>query len=194
MKDLKMKAESYTEGKINEILTQAVVQAYMDGYRDGYNDCENSIPTNLLYNQTEFVDLGLPSGTLWAMDYEKESDEVLYLPHGEANCLNIPTEEQWNELNRECRFELDKSSNNDLKKLKIVGPNGNIIIFNCTGMFRSDYKEYMYKFCMWLKDESNESSDRNAVSFSAYSKREEGNIYHYFSGYKLPVRLVKSPK
>lgn len=194
MKDLKMKAESYAEGKINEILSQAVVQAYMDGYRDGYNDCENSIPTNLLDNQTEFVDLGLPSGTLWAKDYEKESDEVLYLSHGDANSLNIPTEEQWDELNRECRFELDKFPDNNLKKLKVVGPNGNILTFNCTGMFRSDHKENMYKFCMWLKDESNESSNKNAIIFSAYSKREEGNISQCFSGYKLPVRLVKQPQ
>lgn len=194
MKDLKMKAESYTEGKINEILTQAVVQAYMDGYRDGYNDGENSIPTNLLDNQTEFVDLGLPSGTLWAKDYEKKSDEVLYLPHSEANCLNIPTKEQWEELEEICQFELVHDKDNDLISAECIGPNGNVIIFEITGMITSKMvtgsKKYAVYF--WLKDESdNSSKDAIKIRYTSNWKTSKINVTDFFSGYKLPVRLVK---
>lgn len=95
------RAGNYAEGKANEAITKAIAQAYADGYRDGYKDREEEIPVDLRDNKTEYVDLGLPSGTLWSNDYEKENGETLYLPYGEAanmrflrknngmNCLNI---------------------------------------------------------------------------------------------------------
>lgn len=107
MEDLVKKAENYAEGKVNEVLTLAIEQAYIDGYRDGYKDCEEEISVDLPCEEVEYVDLGLPSGTLWAKDYMKEENGniLLYMTHGEANCLNIPTQEQWDELKRVCVFE-----------------------------------------------------------------------------------------
>ena len=51
-------------------MDKAIAQAYADGYRNGYKDREEEIPVDLRDNKTEYVDLGLPSGTLWSTDYE----------------------------------------------------------------------------------------------------------------------------
>lgn len=201
MEDIVKRAENYAEGKVNEVLTQVITKAYLEGYQDGYRDCEAKHSVDILNEEgvedddVEYVDLELPSGTLWAKDYKTDDNNTrIYMPHSEANSLSIPTKEQWDELNRVCRFEKERYQSGSLKKLKIVGPNGRILIFNVTGRFFTDSIEDTLECYMWLKDESNESSDKNAVRFNEYSKREEGNISHYFSGYKLPVRLVKQPK
>ena len=66
------KADKYADGKANEAITKAIAQAYMDGYRDGYKDREAEIPVDFRNNKTTYVDLGLPSRTLWSTDYEKD--------------------------------------------------------------------------------------------------------------------------
>ena len=66
MKELIEVANNYAENKTNEVLTSAIAQAYADGYKDGYRDREEEIPVDIRFKKTEYVDLGLPSGTLWA--------------------------------------------------------------------------------------------------------------------------------
>lgn len=64
------KADKYAAGKANKAITNAIAQAYIEGYKAGYKDCEMEIPVDLRDDKTEYVDLGLPSGTLWATKYE----------------------------------------------------------------------------------------------------------------------------
>lgn len=197
MEDLVKKAENYAEGKVNEVLTLAIEQAYIDGYRDGYKDCEEEISVDLSCEEVEYVDLGLPSGTLWAKDYMKEENGniLLYMTHGEANCLNIPTQEQWDELKRVCVFEKktakDFQGSEYLTKLKILAPNGAILIFDTTGYFTTEYK-HNRSVNFWLKDDSEESFKKNAVKLDYWMKIDDDReIEDIFCGYKLPVRLVK---
>ena len=77
-------AEKYAEGKANQAITKAIADAYVEGYKAGYKDREEEIPMDLRDNKTEYVDLGLPSGTLWASDYEKSGGKYIYLPYEEA--------------------------------------------------------------------------------------------------------------
>ena len=71
-------AKKYAEGKANKAITKAIADAYVEGYKAGYKDREEEIPMDLRDNKTEYVDLGLPSGTLWASDYEKSNGEYIY--------------------------------------------------------------------------------------------------------------------
>lgn len=73
----KDKAKEYAEGKVIEALSQVVADAYMLGYNAGYQDGIDKLSKDSVSEETEFVDLGLPSGTLWASDYVKDGDEVL---------------------------------------------------------------------------------------------------------------------
>ena len=68
MEELREKANCYAEKNVINVLKEAFAKVYADGYRDGYKDRENEIPVDLRLSQTEFIDLGLPSGTLWAND------------------------------------------------------------------------------------------------------------------------------
>ena len=105
MIELNEKASIYAEENVINVLKEAFAKVYADGYRDGYKDCQNEIPVELRSNQTEFVDLGLPSGTLWSGEYEKEKDSLRYAPFDKAKTMMIPTKEQCEELLSYCKWE-----------------------------------------------------------------------------------------
>ena len=161
------KAASYAEGKANEFIKKAIAQAYADGYQDGYKDREAEIPVDLRDNKTEYVDLGLPSGTLWAADYEKVNGEILYLPHGKAQEYSIPTEEQWEELMKCCRWEYDRNGGDsqELDWAKCIGPNGNILNFNFAGKKTAKGFSDSKRIVFWLKDESDNLQKKTGLIF-----------------------------
>ena len=192
------KADKYADGKANEAITKAIAQAYLDGYRDGYNDREAEIPEDFRDNKTTYIDLGLPSRTLWSEDYEKDGENNrLYLPYERAEYMKLPTSEQWNELISECEIETEWYSNqySFIKQVKCVGPNGNILRFDITGMYKTDDKISTSDIYFWLED-LDDSTYKNAVRF--YSQNEQSTMHiclqkvsSMFSGYRLPVRLVR---
>ena len=180
-------ANTYAEGKANEALTKAIAQAYIDGFNDGYKSWKEN--TLLGYESTEFVDLGLPSGTLWASDYVKDSEgEVCYLPYIEARKYSIPSMEQWEELSNTCEWAVDSDN-----RITCIGLNGNLITFNQTGFIKLINFTDRGRVWMWMiDDESVNAKDtihmyvRNNV-FPPIKKL----ICKSFSGFKLPVRLVR---
>ena len=72
MIELNEKADIYAEENVINVLKEAFAKVYADGYRDGYKDCLDHVSVNLRISNTEYVDLGLPSGTLWSADYERK--------------------------------------------------------------------------------------------------------------------------
>lgn len=58
-------AKKYAEGKINDILNQAIIDAYSAGYNVGYQDGYKKAEKETILEEMKYVDLGLPSGTLW---------------------------------------------------------------------------------------------------------------------------------
>ena len=126
------KSKIYAEGKVIEALRQVVADAYMVGYNAGYQDGIDKIAEDSVLEETEFVDLGLPSGTLWASDYVKDGDEVLFLPYPEALKYDIPTKEQVDELREYCEISI-KYDEDDYYVHIVLGPNGNSIVFKGHG-------------------------------------------------------------
>ena len=82
-----------------------------------------------------FVDLGLPSGTKWCNI--NEPDMATYKDAVEKYGKSLPTQKQYTELYEKCEWLELKDGG-----YKVVGPNGNFVIFpltgfiNCTGEFR----------------------------------------------------------
>lgn len=192
------KADKYADGKANEAITNAIAQAYIDGYRDGYRDREQEVPADFRDNKTEYIDLGLPSRTLWSSDYEKDGDSYLYLPYERAEYLKIPTKEQWEELCSSCRWEYVIDNSYDFCKVKCIGPNGNVIIFNRTGKINSDQQVNGWEAFFWLEETNQEDLTRNCVHMWNDGKRltdpyKRGRIAieKCYLGYKLRVRLVR---
>ena len=109
--DINERAKQYAEGKVREALTSAVEQAYIKGYEAGYAEGLNR---NEVTNQgivtidgLEYVDLNLPSGTLWSKNYIVSPEGTsLYLKYYEAAKLHIPTTTQFRELETYCSKEI----------------------------------------------------------------------------------------
>jgi hypothetical protein len=192
MKELDTISANYAAGKANEVMEKAIAQAYADGYRDGYKDREEEFPVDLRDNKTEFVDLGLPSGTMWAKEFEKDGDKVHYLPYCDASTLSLPTEEQWNELLSFCRWEFTYVSNYS-RKYDCIGPNGKVITFKSYGFHKVDETiEQIERIYFWLKDSSEEPDKKLVYMF--YDRGEIKTISKSFMGFKYPVRLVQIRK
>lgn len=193
--DIREKANKYAEGKANESITKAIEQAYLDGYSDGYKKHEEEMPTDINENETEFIDLGLPSGTLWATDYERIDGEITYLPYDKANKIEIPTEEQWKELESLCKWEYEIDSEFDFCKAKCVGPNGNIIHFIRTGRYQTDKLSEVWETFFWIKDVNNYTEKKNVYMCNSgrMSRYCRGAVClsKSFSGFKLAIRLVR---
>ena len=188
-------ADKYAEGKANEAITKAIADAYIEGYKAGYKDREEEIPMELRDNKTEYIDLGLPSRTLWSTDYEKLDGEYLYLPYEKAEYLKIPTKEQWEELKTSCKWEYNIDNCHDFIRCRCVGPNGQILKFERTGRIITEGNVDEWEAFFWIEDDS-DINEKNSIHMFNYLKRSakefgKCELSKNFSGYKLPVRLVR---
>lgn len=190
------RAAQYAENKINEAFTKAVAEAYSEGYRAGYEDGRKDIPVAPEESRTEFVDLGLPSGTLWAADYEHDDEGIIYLPYGEAERMNLPTEEQWKELSTHCRWDYEIDGAFDLCNVTCLGPNGKTINFKRTGRKTVAGDCDSWEAFFWIADPNSSNQDKKVLHMYNWGKRiKEKNgksiISLNFCGNQLPIRLVK---
>ena len=188
-------ADKYAEGKANEAITKAIADAYIEGYKAGYKDREEEIPMELRDNKTEYIDLGLPSRTLWSTDYEELDRKYLYLPYEKAEYLKIPTKEQWEELKTSCKWEYDIDNYYDFICCRCVGPNGQILKFEWTGRIITEGNVDEWEAFFWIEDDS-DLNEKNSIHMFNYLKRSakefgKCELSKNFSGYKLPVRLVR---
>jgi hypothetical protein len=183
MKELNDIAAQYAADNADRFLTQLIAQSFADGYRQGYKDREDEIPVSLRDGNTEFVDLGLPSGTLWSNDYEKMDEKTLFLTYEKAEGYSLPSVKQCEELFSKCRWTYTRTSG-----FTCIGPNGNIIRFRHTGFMKIEGKIIHFDQCyMWLSFDDSGTTKKGMVQDGEVMK-----ISDVFMGYRLPVRLVKN--
>ena len=183
MIELNEKAGIYAEENVINVLKEAFAKVYADGYRDGYKDCNS----NVSVSKTEYVDLGLPSGTLWSADYEKDVDEIIFDPYELASTKAIPTRAQWNELRRCAKWKFI-GKDDKLEVVKCIGPNGNTISFHPAGGENFTKKVRSGRVLFWVKS----TSLRNcAVHLWKYNNEGHEDTDSQSSDLKLPIRLVK---
>lgn len=187
--DINEKASKYAESKANEGITKMIADAYLEGYKEGYAAREQEIPMEIRDRKTKYIDLGLPSGTLWATDYEKQDGEVLYLPYCEARTMKIPTEEQLRELYEKCRWHKKFNHKPEIESMYCIGPNGRKLSFTLPGIIKTDEKEEPTIIRFWIRNNNDKEGTKAARihTFSCLSSDTE----EVFSGYGLAVRLVQ---
>lgn len=194
--DIREQANKYAEGKANEAITNAIAEAYIEGYKAGYKDREDKIPMELRTNQVEYVDLGLPSGTLWSTDYERLDGEIQYLTYEKAKTMKLPTKEQWEELYSVCKWRCelkkDKFGCHKYYYAECVGPNGNTLKFIRTGLIEFTGIEVHDRSYFWL-EYAKDANNKNSIHlfYNNHLHNTEGYLENCFIGFKLPVRLVK---
>lgn len=176
----------------SEEIASIIKEAYIKGYEQGCLDSNKSINIDCV----EYVDLGLPSGTLWSsipLDYLNYGYKQRLLSYQEALKLQIPTVDQWEEICQFCKFVQDK----------IIGPSGQRIGY---GWAPSGYRIYNLgegctenKQMFWLKGDVDD--DNTAPTFIYDIKREDEvefvfshttGMARHFTGFKLPVFLVRN--
>lgn len=193
----KDKVQEYVEGKVTDALNKVVTDAYLAGYNAGYQDGYNKVVKDSVSEESEFVDLGLPSGTLWSSDYVKDdNDKAIYVAQENGTDYEIPTYEQFKELMDECKWE-QKSEKNWTESgfyhwhewAICLGPNGNKITFEKTGLYEAtDSLTRTSEILFWLNNK--EYFHRNCASITLNDLNVDSE--NVFSGYKLPIRLVKT--
>lgn len=141
-------------------------------------------------NNNTFVDLGLPSGTLWASE-NAVLDGKEHFTFDEA-CENfgelLPSKENWLELFENCSRKWDRKR----KGCKLTGPNGNSVFLPAEG---SRYGSALYgagRSGYYWSSSPNSSNVDNA--YGVYF--DSGRVNHQNRNYRYGgfcVRLCKKP-
>ena len=134
--------------------------------------------TALTMQAQQFVDLGLPSGTLW-----KNADQFGLSNHYDAvnnydgtNGCNLPTLSQWEELISVCQWESINGG------IKVTGPNGKSIILSSKGIYDCNDHAHMINCGFYWS------------SSVAYDNNGEEVFYHlYFCEDELSSDMVEKP-
>ena len=127
-----------------------------------------------------WVDLGLPSGTLW-----KDSNEDGYYAYDEAVRKfgsRLPTKAQFEELKDKCTWTWMGNG------YKVTGPNGNSITLPAAG-YRSCYGDV---YCVGTYGTYWSSTPYDSdYAWRLYFYSSEVDIYYYDCCYGQSVRLVQ---
>lgn len=130
----------------------------------------------------QYVDLGLPSRTLWKATNEAGG----FMTHPQAKYLygrRLPSMEQWEELNGMCTWVWVG------KAYKVTGPNGKSITLPATG-YRNPKGSFgsVGEECIYWSYESNSERANYFEASSIYGTRKIGSLP---LNYAHSVRLVK---
>jgi hypothetical protein len=199
MKDLQERAENYAAEKMNELIAKAITQAFVDGYKTGFEERNGKIDSMAYIDENITVhDLGLPSGTLWSLDYLKdENEQTDYLPYVKAARLGLPSKEQVEELIEHCKWQGDFSSTRGtFYGANCIGATGESIRFGSRGYKENEsVVDAPYygggNAYFWIQDDE-VGVEKNAVRiYDVRDGEPEIEIVKIFSGYKLPVLIVR---
>lgn len=178
-----MTKDELTEQITNDVISKIqplIKEAFLKGYELG----ELRSALTVKVDGVEYVDLGLPSGTLWSKTpFHGIISNYSKFCYDDAQKLNIPTEEQCKELLANKKTVINGAC------IETVGANGKRITAYAYGSYLGEGCEEMSKF--WIKGIPDGS--HNAPVLTAYQNNlGVYSISKHFTGYRLPVFLVKS--
>ena len=154
----------------------------------GYQvDEEKSTFTNIVFKPIEkkWVDLGLPSGTLW-----RDVNEEGYYSWNEMmnafNKENLPKLTDFAELYDYCNWKWDDKK----KGMVVTGPNGNNIFIPALGYRDNQFTSIGHVGNYWSTSSYNNFAYNLYFGKSGYVTPSDGNN----RGYRLSVRCIKRTK
>ena len=193
MKVEELLAQSYYESHEAQF-KELILSAYTKGYTEGYNNAlkkSREIKNNLV---VPYVDLGLPSGTLWADPRRIIPPGCKYTnydirPYCEVCELTLPTLEDFQELLNHCELSFCDDSP---KTVYITAPNGQRIVIQ-TQNYQPKNSNYLHirkgdvvpegTNMFWLKSEV---KDNEASAVVVDTNIKELYPSTHYVGYKLP--------
>lgn len=161
--DIKNEAHEYALKAMEAELTK-IEEAYIAGYEAGKK--VGGFKPVIQEDNIEWVDMSLPSGTLWSEPLQKDLD-CIEAVFNEVKDLDLPTEEDFREL---------------LKETKHVGWGISPRLISRNGV------RYHLDGNLWMKGESDK--DMKAPAFASTSSTR---FHRFFMGERFRVVLVKHP-
>lgn len=194
--NIQEEAKQYADGRITSILEKALEDAYCDGYKKGYDnglkkamtkkddDFSQTSVKKQEYDEVTFIDMGLPSGTLWATCF---IDKLMTF--SEAQKYSIPTQEQWKELKNTCLLKACDGG------LRVISTEGNSIWLMVTDQYITGRGFTHNVVSFWL-DEESPNTEAFYVKSDWYRTGKIPSAYvdKKFKGERLSVILVKTPE
>lgn len=131
-----------------------------------------------------FIDLGLPSGTLWATENAAVNGKTFFNYVQACDAFgenNIPTESNWKELLNNCSFSWDENR----KGYLFTGANKNTLFIPATGDFNklTNIEKCAYYMAREEKQRGNSNYKDSwdyADCFDLYPDPYEGELIHAF--------------
>ncbi|WP_315291647.1 hypothetical protein [Hoylesella loescheii] len=157
--NLKSMAEQYAISVLQDQIN-TIAHAYIEGY--------NKSRAVVVENDIEYIDLGLPSGTLWPTKFLNDEGMV----YCDAKSYKLPTKEQYEEF-RKLRWRIVEN-----KYIIITGLNGNEITL-----------PWRYSLTFWLADQ--EMNPSFQVPIAVFWSGNTAMYTHEYVGDKVSVLTVK---
>lgn len=138
----------------------------------------------------EFVDLGLPSGTLWAK-YNAHIGKKYHFTYDEAmkhfgDC--IPDYDQYRELLDLCKWEWIQLFGGKVKGYRVTGPNRNSIFLSASGYYSGTSLSSAGSYGLYWSTRYSSSSGAYYLGFSSSNK----NMFSYYvRDFGFSIRLIK---
>ena len=192
--DIQEEAKKYAEGRIISAFNQAIEEAYIKGYNAACDEMQNNQQRIVEVDGMQFLDMELPSGTLWSAGYLTEQNSIKTVTFNQAQKYSLPTKEQWEELNRYCIINSCYITYQGLG-IEIISIDRNIIRIPTFGYREGDSYKNFVRF--WLKEENEYAKTLGFIVQSTHIKdsgiqRVHVGISSYFKGEQLPILLVKT--
>ena len=188
--DITERSKEYAQGKALDAITSAIEQAYTDGYNDGLRHLELE-RLEAMKEGVVYVDLRLPSGTLWSSSYVKDEKGLIRrIPFMEASQLSIPTVEDYRELFNECKIKFFSLSNKH--GVEFTGRNGKSIFIEYTNNEGGDWSRNCEEsFRFWLNENGEKDNEKKTAAIRDTNQGAFPMFFDVFMGFKLPVMLVR---
>lgn len=174
-------------GTVGVLVLAILIGLHVSGVIDNGENSYVEDPTTEFAEETvedslmqEYVDLGLPSGTLWS----SQTEEGLYTQEEAINTFgqDLPTVSELWELKENCEWRVEGC------QYKITGPNGNYILLSANGKGESNSHYRAGNFgAYWSSSITNDSE--NGLGF--YIDDEYFFMWYFEPNETMSVRLVK---
>ena len=145
-----------------------------------------SVSSQLKTPEPEFVDLGLPSGTLWAKENIKEDGRTFFKEYKPAVGA-VPTYANWRELSEMCNWEWNEANHEYI----VRGKNGNSIRLPAVGDADGYHIGYRLYYLTCTKCDSESYSNKRLKAMVANGNSGVHYIEQYCDSKGGCLRLVK---
>lgn len=179
--DKSEKLQAYLDAQV-EAFASAIEKAYIQGYKDAIDEQARDY-IKVVEDGVEYMDLGLPSGTLWAINNPR------LVTYQESQRLNIPTLEQVQELVSFIRWQIFQAGNwNCDWRFRILDVEGRTFTINTSGYVNGS-EMTLGDLYMWYRKELD--SDCMASVYHLAKENNSSNLSGIFPGYKAFAFFVK---